>query len=128
MNRGRGATPLQTSTHARAALPIVIPLGRLKKSRGLASGGEGGAVEDDAVAGLIGRGEPAFRVLPGLRDHSHRDFGRPRARDRDPGLQRPCDGVEGLDLGGSSAQSVILMLIALTVLQLRYVERRVQYQ
>jgi sn-glycerol 3-phosphate transport system permease protein len=40
------------------------------------------------------------------------------------------DGVEGLDLGGSSAQSVILMLIvnALTVLQLCYVERRVQYQ
>ena len=40
------------------------------------------------------------------------------------------DGVEGLDLGGSSAQSVILMLIviALTVLQFRYIERRVQYQ
>jgi sn-glycerol 3-phosphate transport system permease protein len=40
------------------------------------------------------------------------------------------DGVEGLDLGGSSAQSVILMLIviALTVLQFRRVERRVQYQ
>jgi sn-glycerol 3-phosphate transport system permease protein len=38
--------------------------------------------------------------------------------------------VEGLDLGGSSARSVILMLIviALTVLQFRYVERRVQYQ
>jgi sn-glycerol 3-phosphate transport system permease protein len=40
------------------------------------------------------------------------------------------DGVEGLDLGGSSAQSVILMalVITLTVLQFRYVERRVQYQ
>jgi hypothetical protein len=40
------------------------------------------------------------------------------------------DGVEGLDLGGSSAQSVILMLIviALTVPQFRYVERGVQYQ
>jgi sn-glycerol 3-phosphate transport system permease protein len=40
------------------------------------------------------------------------------------------DGVEGLDLGGSSAQSAILMLIviALTVLQFRYVARRVQYQ
>ena len=37
---------------------------------------------------------------------------------------------KGLDLGGSAAQSVILMLIvvALTVLQVRYVERRVQYQ
>jgi sn-glycerol 3-phosphate transport system permease protein len=40
------------------------------------------------------------------------------------------DGIEGLDLGGSAAQSVILMLIviALTVLQFRYAERRVQYQ
>lgn len=39
------------------------------------------------------------------------------------------DGVKGADLGGSSAQSVILMLIviALTVVQFRYVERRVQY-
>ena len=35
----------------------------------------------------------------------------------------------GLDLGGSAAQSVILMfvVILLTVLQFRYVERRVQY-
>ena len=40
------------------------------------------------------------------------------------------DRVEGLDLGGSAAQSVILMLlvIALAVLQFRYIERRVQYQ
>ena len=40
------------------------------------------------------------------------------------------DGVEGLDLGGSAAQSVILMaiVVALTVAQFRYVERRVQYQ
>jgi sn-glycerol 3-phosphate transport system permease protein len=40
------------------------------------------------------------------------------------------DGFVGLDLGGSSAQSVILMLIviALTVVQFRYIERRVQYQ
>jgi sn-glycerol 3-phosphate transport system permease protein len=40
------------------------------------------------------------------------------------------DGFQGLDLGGSSAQSVILMLIviALTVVQFRYIERRVQYQ
>jgi sn-glycerol 3-phosphate transport system permease protein len=36
----------------------------------------------------------------------------------------------GLDLGGSAAQSVILMaiVITLTMLQFRYVERRVQYQ
>jgi sn-glycerol 3-phosphate transport system permease protein len=39
------------------------------------------------------------------------------------------DGVKAADLGGSSAQSVILMLIVivLTVAQFRFVERRVQY-
>lgn len=39
------------------------------------------------------------------------------------------DGVKAADLGGSSAQSVILMaiVIALTVAQFRYIERKVQY-
>lgn len=39
------------------------------------------------------------------------------------------DGVVGLDLGGSSAQSVILMaiVIALTAVQFRFIERRVHY-
>ena len=39
------------------------------------------------------------------------------------------DGVVGLDLGGSAAQSVILMaiVIALTAIQFRFVERRVHY-
>lgn len=39
------------------------------------------------------------------------------------------DGVVNLDLGGSSAQSVILMIIVitLTAVQFRYVERRVHY-
>ncbi len=39
------------------------------------------------------------------------------------------DGFIGLDFGGSAAQSVILMIIVctLTVLQFRYVERRVNY-
>ena len=39
------------------------------------------------------------------------------------------DGVIGLDLGGSAAQSVVLMtiVIGLTVVQFRYLERRVQY-
>jgi sn-glycerol 3-phosphate transport system permease protein len=39
------------------------------------------------------------------------------------------DGFLALDLGGSAAQSVILMLIvgALTVVQFRYIERRVEY-
>ena len=39
------------------------------------------------------------------------------------------DGVKAADLGGSSAQSVILMFIvvALTVVQFRFVEKKVQY-
>jgi sn-glycerol 3-phosphate transport system permease protein len=39
------------------------------------------------------------------------------------------DGVQNLDLGSSSAQSVILMLIviALTAVQFRYIERKVHY-
>jgi len=40
-----------------------------------------------------------------------------------------ADGFLGLNLGSSSAQSVVLMLIVLvlTIVQFRYVERRVQY-
>ncbi|HHB83473.1 MAG TPA: sn-glycerol-3-phosphate ABC transporter permease UgpA [Devosia sp.] len=39
------------------------------------------------------------------------------------------DGFIGLDLGGSAAQSVILMVIviALTVIQFRYIEKKVEY-
>ena len=39
------------------------------------------------------------------------------------------DGFKGLDLGGSAAQSGVLMaiLIALTVVQFRFIERKVQY-
>ena len=39
------------------------------------------------------------------------------------------DGFKALDMGGSAAQSVILMLIviALTLVQFRYIERKVQY-
>lgn len=39
------------------------------------------------------------------------------------------DGFKGLDLGSSAAQSVVLMaiVIALTVVQFRYVEKKVQY-
>ena len=39
------------------------------------------------------------------------------------------DGFKGLDLGGSAAQSVVLMVIvvAFTVIQFRYVERKVNY-
>ena len=40
-----------------------------------------------------------------------------------------ADGFKGLDLGGSYAQSVVLMIIviSLTFVQFRYVERKVQY-
>jgi len=39
------------------------------------------------------------------------------------------DGFKALDIGGSAAQSVVLMVIvvALTILQFRYVEKKVQY-
>jgi sn-glycerol 3-phosphate transport system permease protein len=39
------------------------------------------------------------------------------------------DGFLSLDLGGSAAQSVVLMavVIGLTVIQFRYIERRVHY-
>jgi sn-glycerol 3-phosphate transport system permease protein len=39
------------------------------------------------------------------------------------------DGFKAMDLGGSAAQSVILMfiVISLTVIQFKYVERKVNY-
>ena len=39
------------------------------------------------------------------------------------------DGMQALDLGSSAAQSVILMLIVitLTVIQFRFIERKVNY-
>jgi sn-glycerol 3-phosphate transport system permease protein len=39
------------------------------------------------------------------------------------------DGFRGNDIGGSSAQSVILMIVVfvLTVLQFRFIERRIHY-
>ena len=39
------------------------------------------------------------------------------------------DGFVGLDLGGSAAQSVILMflVVAMTIVQFRYIERRMEY-
>ena len=40
-----------------------------------------------------------------------------------------AEGFQGLDIGSSGAQSVVLMIIVvgLTVIQFRFVERRVQY-
>src|SRR2546429_6940206 len=46
-----------------------------------------------------------------------------------PGFKDLAHGLRGLDLGSSYAQSVVLMIIVitLTVVQFRYVERKVQY-
>jgi sn-glycerol 3-phosphate transport system permease protein len=57
------------------------------------------------------------------------DGRRPGGRHDDARLQVYADGRLGGDLGGSAAQSVILMVIviALTAIQFRYIERRVQY-
>ena len=44
-------------------------------------------------------------------------------------LAEGAQGVLQLDLGGSAAQSVVLMVIvtALTVVQFRFIERRIHY-
>ena len=62
--------------------------------------------------------------------HRRRHRRRPGAGDRRSSCYKVyADGFKGLDLGGSSAQSVVLMVIVitLTVVQFRYVERKVQY-
>ena len=55
--------------------------------------------------------------------------GGPAKATEDAGLQGLCRRRLGGDLGGSAAQSVILMIIVigLTAIQFRYVERKVQY-
>ena len=84
------------------------------------------AVADDL---LPARHQHRLRVLRHLRDHRRGDQG-------GPGKETPIlvykvyyDGFKALDLGGSAAQSVVLMVIviALTVVQFRFVERKVQY-
>ena len=55
--------------------------------------------------------------------------GRPGQGHRDPRLQGLLRRLQGADLGGSAAQSVVLMaiVIALTVIQFRFVEKKVNY-
>jgi sn-glycerol 3-phosphate transport system permease protein len=67
-----------------------------------------------------------LRYLRHRRCHHPR---RSRQGYRDPGLQGLHDGFKGGDLGGSAAQSVVLMalVILLTVVQFKYVEKKVQY-
>ena len=79
-------------------------------------------------------------VLPARRQHAlrlHRHFGIIHATTGGgPGQATSTlvfrvyrDGFEGLDLGISAAQSVVLLIVigTLTVLQFRYIERRVEY-
>ena len=44
-------------------------------------------------------------------------------------VSKTYDGFKAMDLGGSAAQSVVLMFIvvALTVVQFRFVEKKVNY-
>ncbi len=58
-----------------------------------------------------------------------RPNGGPQERPRPSSTRSGQDGVVGIDLGGSAAQSVILMVIviALTAIQFRFIERKVHY-
>ena len=78
---------------------------------------------------LSARRQHRLRVLQDVPDHRRRDRRRARASHADPRLQDLCEGFKSFDLGSSGAQSVILMavVIGLTVIQFRYLERRVEY-
>ena len=84
------------------------------------------AVADDVLP--AGR-QRRLCVLRHVRHHRCGDRRRPRRRDHDLVYKVYADGRLGGDLGGSAAQSVILMIIVigLTAIQFRYVERKVQY-
>ena len=70
-----------------------------------------------------------LRLFRHVRDHPERDPGRAGQATEILVYKVWYDGVVGLDLGGSAAQSVILMaiVIALTAIQFRFIERRVHY-
>ena len=84
------------------------------------------AVADDLFPA---RRQHHLRVLRHLRDHRRRDLGRPGQATEILVYKVYKDGFKGLDLGGSAAQSVVLIVIVitLTVVQFRYIERKVQY-
>jgi len=83
----------------------------------------------------------ADHLLPARRQHrlcgsSRRSASSTRRRPAGPGSQpkyssTSCnkDAFKSLDLGGSAAQSVVMMaiIITLTVVQFRFVEKKVQY-
>ena len=78
---------------------------------------------------LPGGHERRVRLFRDLPDHPPGHPGRTGPGHEHPGLQGLQDGFINLDLSGSAAQSVVLMVIVvvLTVVQFRFVERRVTY-
>ena len=74
-------------------------------------------------------GQHHLCVLRHLRRGGHHHAGRPGTSTSILVYKVYSDGFRGLDLGSSAAQSVVLMfiVIALTVVQFRYVDRKVQY-
>ena len=96
----------------------------------------GAALLDDRLPAAVADhllpagGEHRLRLLRHLRRHrrDHRRAG-PAGATEILVYKVYNDGVKAADLGGSSAQSVILMVIviALTVVQFRFIERKVNY-
>ena len=78
---------------------------------------------------LPARRQRRLRLLRHLRHHRRGHRRRPGEATTTLVYKVYADGRLGGDLGGSAAQSVILMfiVIALTAIQFRYVERKVQY-
>jgi sn-glycerol 3-phosphate transport system permease protein len=78
---------------------------------------------------LPARDQHGVRLLRHLRDHRRHHQGGPGKETATLVYRVYFDGFRGMDFGGAAAQSVVLMaiVICLTVLQFRYVEKKVQY-
>jgi sn-glycerol 3-phosphate transport system permease protein len=95
----------------------------------------GAAVLDGGVPAAVADhllpagGEPRIRLLRNLRHHPRADRRRAGKATETLIYRAYVEGVQNTNLGSSAAQSVILMLIvvALTMAQFRFVERRVHY-
>jgi sn-glycerol 3-phosphate transport system permease protein len=74
-------------------------------------------------------GEPRLRLLRHLRDHPRHHLGGPADATNILVYQVYATGFIGQDYGSSAAQSVVLMalVIGMTVIQFRFIERRVNY-
>ena len=110
--------------------PEVADRGRGDRRRGA-----GPALLDDRVPAAVAddvlpaRRQHRLRVLRHVRDHRRGDLRRPGQATEILVYKVYKDGFKALDLGSSAAQSVVLMVIVigLTVVQFRYIERKVQY-